>query len=172
VLEREGVVSRGEAEVLRLQRADPMKGLTGVVLGACCAIVIACSASMKQSATPAPQMADHGQTAMPGSPQDQEIDRLAKEIETQRVELGLPQPSGAQAAHAMAASAITPTLTCKPTTDTCTQSCTLADSICSNAKKICDIAAQLDGDQWAATKCSDGNQTCQNAKTRCCECTK
>jgi hypothetical protein len=153
-----------------------MKGLTGVVLGSICAIVIACASAPKQSVAPAPVP-----SMMPRSPHD-EIEALAHQIETQRVEIGLPQaspipftcagPDCAAGAHAMAASATAPTLECKPTTETCTQTCTLADSICSNAKKICDIASQLDGDQWAATKCSDNTHTCDDANKRCCECAK
>ena len=56
-------------------------------------------------------------------------------------------------------------------TDTCKQSCTLSDSICANAKKICDIAKQLGADPWADQKCSDGNATCSAAHKQCCDCT-
>lgn len=156
-----------------------MKGVAGVMLGAWCAIMIACAAASKSAMAPAPTQPTGMRAPMPGSPQDQEIDRLANEIEAERVELALPQApstftcSGAtcaQSALGMAAGATAPTLVCKPTSETCTQACTLADSICSNAKKICEIASQLDGDQWAATKCSDSTQTCKDAKARCCEC--
>jgi len=159
-----------------------MKGVLGIALGAWCAVVIACAAASKSAMQPAPgpETATHAQPPMPGSPRDEEINRLANEIEAQRVELGLPQPApppftcaGAtcpQSAQELAAGVPTPTRECKPTGETCTQACTLADSICSNAKKICDIASQLDGDRWAATKCSDGTQTCKDAKLRCCGC--
>ena len=165
-----------------------MKGaIVGVVLGVGCGVFIACSASQKTSSvapvSPAAGGAPHDESPpMPGSPGEQQIYELWKQLDADRVQLALPAPmtafscngpSCADGAQAMAAAAITPTLVCKPApTDTCTQSCTLADSICSNSKQICELAAKLDGDQWAAKKCSDGTETCNAAKSRCCGCGK
>jgi hypothetical protein len=61
--------------------------------------------------------------------------------------------------------------TCRPAPkDTCTQSCTLSDSICVNANKICRIAEQLQGDKWATDKCTSGKTTCEAAHMSCCHC--
>jgi hypothetical protein len=163
-----------------------VRGGLGLLAGALCAIGIACAASQKPAAQamPAAQEAAPSQAdvAMPQTPRDQEIDRLAREIETQRVEakLPLPEPSsctGASCARipaeAMSAGAQAPVHACRrDDSDTCKQSCTLADSICSNAKKICEIANELAGDDWAARKCADGSATCNAAKARCCDCSK
>ena len=71
----------------------------------------------------------------------------------------------------MAGSNVAPMATCvRNPSATCSDTCQLSDSICDNAKKICDIANQLPGDDWAAKKCSEGNETCSAAKTQCCEC--
>jgi hypothetical protein len=55
--------------------------------------------------------------------------------------------------------------------DTCTQSCTLADSICKNAKRICEIASKLGNDPWANDKCTGGTESCRVAHENCCNCT-
>jgi hypothetical protein len=60
---------------------------------------------------------------------------------------------------------------CHPAaTQTCTDSCKLSDSICDDAKKICDLADQLPGDGWAAGKCASGNASCTDAHAHCCDC--
>jgi hypothetical protein len=158
-----------------------MKGIVGIVAGGCCAIVIACAshqATAVQSMPPqttggAPQPAPR-----PNSPEADQIDALVAQIEKAR---GLPLEHGAvpqvENIHSSAMSGgtapVAPTATCeipKGQSDTCKQSCTLSDSICANAKKICDLAGQMAGDAWAAQKCSDGNATCATAKKQCCEC--
>ena len=61
--------------------------------------------------------------------------------------------------------------TCKPAASgTCTEMCTLSDSICDSAGKICNIATELPGDAWAAEKCSNGNASCEAAHKKCCGC--
>lgn len=52
----------------------------------------------------------------------------------------------------------------------CRDSCTLAGSICDNASRICRIAQQLAGDDWAAGKCSDASAVCRQATADCCDC--
>ena len=161
----EGVVQRGQAEVLQLQQqtGGRMKGLVGLALGACCGIVIACAADRKQTMAPA------SSSVAPQSPEDDQIRQLAAEIDRQRTTMGLPEQHGAAAAMPMATAGSDGT--CHPVeTDICKQTCTLSDSICSNAKKICSIAAQLPNDSWATQKCSDASATCDAARRRCCEC--
>ncbi len=52
----------------------------------------------------------------------------------------------------------------------CRDSCTLATSICDNAGRICRIAQQLSGDDWAAGKCTDAGAVCRQATADCCGC--
>jgi hypothetical protein len=58
-----------------------------------------------------------------------------------------------------------------PQTDTCRDVCNLADAICDNAHRICEIARELDGDSWARDKCASAKASCKQARERCCECT-
>jgi hypothetical protein len=64
------------------------------------------------------------------------------------------------------------TQTCKPAvSDTCKDSCTLSDSICGNAEKICTLAKQLGAaDSYANEKCAKGTDTCKKSQERCCSC--
>lgn len=60
---------------------------------------------------------------------------------------------------------------CHPAaSDACTDSCKVSDSICDDAKQICDIAGKLAGDAWAAGKCESGKQSCTDANKKCCSC--
>jgi hypothetical protein len=160
-----------------------MKGLVGVVLGTCCAIVIACSASPKSAAVmpqPPPTAQDMHVAARPNSPEADKIDALVADIDQARGSMQLPEQHGNRAlaprtsgmSGGSAPVAPTANMTCEPKGqgDTCKQMCTLSDSICVNAKKICDIAGEMAGDDWAAQKCADGNATCDAAKKKCCEC--
>ena len=105
---------------------------------------------------------------MPGSPQDTEIQKLSAEIDQQRDAMGLPAQTTSMALPSMAGSA---EQVCRPAeTDTCKQSCTISDSICTNAKKICTIAQDLANDGWASQKCSDATATCDAAHRKCCDC--
>jgi hypothetical protein len=52
----------------------------------------------------------------------------------------------------------------------CRDNCTLAGSICDNAGRICRIAQQLAGDDWAAGKCTDASAVCRQATADCCDC--
>jgi hypothetical protein len=54
--------------------------------------------------------------------------------------------------------------------DGCVDVCGLADAICDNAERICDLAGELKGDDWAAGKCSDAKASCREATQRCCSC--
>ena len=111
---------------------------------------------------------DHGSAAGPAddaadeSLEHKQITDLAQQIADERGQL--PVPTAAQ----MSA----PVATCmRNTSATCTQTCQLTDSICSNADKICEIAKKLHGDDWADKKCTENRTTCTTATTQCCECT-
>lgn len=116
---------------------------------------------------------------MPPNPRA-EIDRLSKEIDDALAQAGLatPQPpacaqAGTCSATPMALAPIANDATCKPaSTQTCTQSCTLATSICDNSDRICKIAGELGGaDAYANEACERGKEACSAARTRCCGCT-
>ena len=53
----------------------------------------------------------------------------------------------------------------------CSEVCKLADSICDNAESICRLADELDGDEWANSRCQHATTSCGEARERCCGCT-
>ncbi len=112
---------------------------------------------------------------MPGDPKA-EIEEIWNdiEIETKRIGLSVPaQPAIGTSPPAQPMSTIprSTDASCKHSnSDTCTQSCTLSDSICTNADKICKLAAKLQGDDWAAGKCTQAKQSCDQAHESCCTC--
>lgn len=103
-----------------------------------------------------------------------EIQRLADAIAQARADDGLaasPLPAIAPGPLPMASVPVSTDPACTHgTSDTCTSACTLADSICDNAAKICALAEQLAGDRWAADKCTDGKASCEQAHAKCCAC--
>lgn len=159
-----------------------MKAFGGLLVGACLALVVACAAG--KSSMSAPQAAPTAE-AMPagggaGNARDQ-IVVLETQIDAEMTQLGLnptPQPvcpDGTCSASAAEPMTVTPSAqdtTCKPgKSDTCTQACTLSDSICDNAGKICELAKELGGDDSFANKtCTRGKASCQASRTRCCGC--
>jgi hypothetical protein len=179
VFEREGLVQRGAAALLRLRekRCDTVKGLLGVVAGALCALAIACAAGQKSASAPPPTAVAPSAEMGRGSPEHAQIEQLDREISEARQKMGL----GAQAVPApapMAPSCTGPACPqemasqdCHPgTSETCSNSCTFKQSICDNATKICELAKQLPGDAWATDKCNAGNASCNEATQRCCTC--
>jgi hypothetical protein len=151
--------------------------------------IVACAmGGAQKSMSPPPPTAAAAPAApelpQPNTPEDDQIAELSRSIETDRTTLHLPPPTpgtGRTAAVPMSSdikpsvapvAPVEPTTqaTCHPASDTCTQSCTLSDSICGNAKRICEIANELPGDAWASNKCVEGNETCAAAKKRCCDC--
>ena len=106
-----------------------------------------------------------------------EIERLAHEIETQRLQMALPEATPAPACEQCTATPMSEPITvasdaqCHPgQSTTCHDSCTLSDAICSNAAKICDLAAGLPNDGWAAQHCDSAKATCDAAHAKCCAC--
>jgi hypothetical protein len=60
---------------------------------------------------------------------------------------------------------------CHPApSERCTTACTLSSSICDNQRKLCELARQLDGDDWAANKCARARASCTTAHAGCCSC--
>ena len=145
---------------------------------ACMGLVAACAMGGAQQSrqTAAPVAADSGgASTMPGDDPRAEIEKLSAEIDQKRTELGLAEPqmssSASTPAEPMSTTPLSTDATCKPAkTDRCSQSCTFSDSICTNAARICKIAATLTADTWAAGKCSSSKQTCDSAHESCCSC--
>ena len=149
-----------------------MRIAAGLLLGVTIAFAIACGAASKSASPPA---------AVPGaepramqSPQREEIERLNREIEDSIAKLAIgPRVPGTDMNPA-SANVVTPSAdpTCKAgTSETCKDICTLGESICKNAKRICEIATELGNDDWANGKCADGVASCDAARKRCCDCT-
>jgi hypothetical protein len=192
--EREGIVSRSEATVLQLQRetADnrraghstrsgsqvpAMKIVIALLLGAAIGAVVACGGAAKSAGmAPATGPQPPGAMDSAASPQRQRIDELDKQIDDAFTELAIARPAAPPVTPDMqpAAAIVKPTAdpTCKAgTSQTCTDTCKLADSICENAGKICEIAAELGDDAYAKGKCGSGRASCDTARERCCGCT-
>jgi hypothetical protein len=130
---------------------------------------------MSAPATAARPAAEAGAAADPRV----EIDKLDREIASDMTKANLRQPptaacSGAGCATALSAPFATPTTTdlqCHPaSTERCTEACTLSTSICRNQEKICELARQLGGDDWAANKCESARASCKAAHESCCTC--
>lgn len=158
-----------------------MRGVTpGLIAGASCALLLACAAGQKTATMPA-SASDAGLAPGASSPAHDEITRLEAEIDAELVRRSLapaapPSCSGASCAAASAAVAMgsfqrVEGPSCKaPVNETCKDSCTMSDSICKNAERICTIAKQLENDAWANEKCVKGSESCTQSQKLCCGC--
>lgn len=144
-----------------------------LLAAACCIAIAACAmGGARKSAAPA-QEAAGAASPMPASPREQ-IEQLEAEIDASSTQLELAPPSELQMQGAptqpMGAMPSSADPACRPAkTETCTTSCTLSDSICSNADKICNIAKSMN-DDWATKKCAKANTTCEASRAKCCGC--
>ena len=152
----------------------------GLALGALCAAAMilasACGAASRKGM--------HASASPPTSaagPRDPRIAELDAQIDADLVKLGLDRPAvspdactGPACAAAPQASPIVlpkDDATCRPgPSDTCRDSCTLADSICTSAASICRIAGELGSDAWANDRCAGGRASCEAARGKCCGC--
>jgi hypothetical protein len=167
-----------------------MKVGLGIVLGALCAGVIACGGAASKQASVMPRANDAG--AMPPGPgggggraesaRGQEIEALDHQIDGELARMNLARPAtppsacieppcapGAMAAGIPSSQADP---ACKPgASETCGDSCKLADSICDASDRICRIATELGGnDRYANDRCASGQASCTAAHARCCGC--
>jgi hypothetical protein len=185
VRQREGVVSRSQAALLQLLEGRTVtrgpapgspgaRGLVTVVLGAACAIALACGGAQRSATSSAPPIAAHGELGDPRA----EIEALDRQItdELARAEVAPPAVascSGAACGATMAEPFATPTASdpaCHPApSQRCTDVCRLGDSVCRNQDRICELARQL-ADDGAANKCRRARASCQAAHERCCSC--
>ena len=162
-----------------------MKAALGLVLGALCAVVIACGgAAMKTSSAPPPVAP--GSAGMPPpmpGPASSEIAELSRKIDADLAAMGLQPPAvpaGACVRPPCGAEALSVTTvrqhaddpSCKPgPSDACHDSCRLSDSICESSGRICKIASDLGGgDAYANEKCAGGKASCDASRGRCCGC--
>ncbi|MEZ4368525.1 MAG: hypothetical protein R2939_19935 [Kofleriaceae bacterium] len=102
-----------------------------------------------------------------------EIQALTDDTSANLARLGVSIDDGTAPAMPMTDGAVAPaTRVCEapPADETCGDVCRLADHICDNGARICDLAAQLPGDDWAADRCQAGHQACATAEARCCGC--
>jgi hypothetical protein len=172
VREREGQLSRSEAALLQLQRHN--EGIVRVVKQfiagvTCMALVTACAmgGAKRSSSTPvASEASPAGASPSPlGDDPRAEIERRYADVEKQRDAMQLPEPQissplAPTGANPMTSQPKSTDQTCKPAkNDTCTQSCELSDSICENAQRICDLAAEMKS-EWAYDKCAKAKSTC------------
>ncbi len=167
-------------------RGPARRTLPGVVAGAAAAALIACAGSSR-TASPAVAPSAGGDPGAGSSPERIEIARLDAAIDAElakRSQPPAPSPACAGVGLGCAGAADTavtmgvgprpqndPQVCKRSASDTCQDSCTLSDSICSNAGKICSLAKQLgDGDAWANEKCAKGTDSCKRAEQACCSC--
>jgi hypothetical protein len=142
---------------------------------ACSLAIVACAAAPQKSAAPATAAPEPTTGAMmPDDPRKQ-IQDMYDKITSDRTVLSLAEPDDEMVqgapAQPMGALPSTNDPKCRPApTDTCKTSCTLSDSICSNADKICRLAQDMAGDGWAQNKCAKANKTCEASRTKCCGC--
>ena len=149
------------------------------LVAACCIAIASCAAGGKATRAPsaeAPAATSGGAApeVLPASAHDQ-IGKLYTELGTDRDNLRLAEPSDmdvqGQTVEPMGAMTAAGDAKCHPAkSDTCTTSCTLSDSICGNADKICKLAQSIPGDGWAQNKCAKANKTCDTSHAKCCSC--
>jgi hypothetical protein len=135
--------------------------------------LLACSAPRKAVAPPeiTPNVTD-GSLGVPVTPRE-DIEKLAGEIREATRKLDMPVVTTGDEPVPAADRIVLPSsdATCQPAQQgTCPDICTLAESICKNAKRICEIAAEMNGDAWANGKCIEGKAACDGARVRCCGC--
>lgn len=151
-----------------------------LALASACLAAIACAAGgAKSSAPPAAPAASAMPSTAPGDPHA-EIEALDRDITAELARAQIPPPpttcSGATCASQMSEPFSTPTAsdpTCHPAaSDHCSDVCTLSTSICNNQQRICELAQQLPGDDWAAATCTRARASCQAAHDACCRCVR
>jgi hypothetical protein len=106
--------------------------------------------------------------------EEEEIGQLWNEIREMRVSAGLPaEPlvSEADRVQSLSVSEIqAKDEHAEPTTRICIDTCKIEKSICKNADKICQLADNLGGNEWAFEKCNSGKASCQEATKKCATC--
>lgn len=160
--------------MLQLLGDHTVKQVLGVLVAAALGAALGCRASPRMAAAPAPAVS----AAPTGDPRAQ-IEALDREITDALTRARVAPPeiaacSGAACAQAMSQPFALPPgadPACRPApSQQCTDVCTISTSICDNQQKICDLARQLDGDDWAANKCERARASCKASHEACCQC--
>jgi hypothetical protein len=158
--------------VTATRAATLRRALVVLGAGALFAVALACGGARPKAAATAP-------AARSSEDPRAQIEVLDREIANDMARAHLAPPeaalcSGAACAAAMSAPFTTPTATdlqCRPApTQRCTDLCALSTSICNNQQKICDLAKQMPGDDWAANKCESARASCKAGNDSCCTC--
>ncbi|HSR97761.1 MAG TPA: hypothetical protein VLM79_11960 [Kofleriaceae bacterium] len=151
-------------------------GCVALLAVALLAVALACGGSRPKAAASAPAPAAAETREEPRA----QIEALEREIAGDMARANVAQPAiapctGPACAAAMSTPFATPTTidaVCHPAqSQRCKDVCTLSTSICNNQQKICDLARQLVGDDWAANKCESARGSCKAANESCCTCT-
>jgi hypothetical protein len=158
-----------------------VSGLAGravtAVLGACCIVGLACAGGRSKAAAPPTAQDAHAGAGQPAA--HEQIEALDRQISDELARAQVTPPLAATCAGPACAVAMTQPFATPVTTDAachparserCGDACTLSTSICGNQQKICDLARQLEGDDWAANKCATARASCQAAHDNCCSC--
>lgn len=136
-------------------------------------LIAACAMGGPQKTAATPASEQRPQTMPATDSPKAELDRLYAEVERERESMQLREPMvAAGTPMPMTAQPTTQTdNTCRPAqSETCTSSCKLSDSICTNAYRICKLANELAPDEDAAAKCVKADKTCKTAHDKCCGC--
>jgi hypothetical protein len=144
--------------------------IRGLVLGAFLGGIIAC-AGQRAATAPAPTAgAEPPHAPVMGDDPHAQITALEHDIVANHGTF-VDRDAMTSAVEPMSVLPKSTDASCHPApTQTCGDSCKLSDSICDDAKKICDIASTLADDRWAAGKCESGKTSCTDAHKSCCEC--
>jgi len=128
-----------------------------VIASLAASVIVACSA---RSST------------MPGTKDPRvEIDELDKQINDALPRFDIQPFTATCAANQSCTDEPPPAPTCTNSTPSCSDACTMGESICKNATRICELAKQLGGaDSYANEKCQHGTESCAAARGRCCSC--
>jgi hypothetical protein len=125
---------------------------------------IACAAQQSAGVSAPPPPAA-GESSDP----HQRIQELAQRIDVESTQLGLSHDLAVAQPETKGPPLAVRQCTAGPSA-ACQDVCRLDDSICDNAKKICELADQLPNDDWATQQCHNARVTCEASHDKCCAC--
>lgn len=137
-----------------------MKGvIAGIALGATIASVVACG----------------GVPSVKGFDKRNEISNLWTQIRGWRHEAKMDLDPSTQLMQVLRGKSVGDAkMVCKANqteSPACSDICSIADAICDNAERICELADDLGkGDSFGQEKCTSAKASCREAKQRCCGC--
>jgi hypothetical protein len=145
---------------------QPGNAVKGTWLVACLWLAATACAAQRSASVSAPPPPVAGTSNDP----HQQIQELAQQIDAESTQLGLVHDLGiAQDGNTKETPFAVRQCTPGPSA-VCQDVCRLDDSICSNAKKICDLSDQLPNDDWARHQCHNAQTACEASHDKCCGC--